>query len=158
MLIQLPVLWLVVADILAWLVIHLGMAWLGTRLPGSFFFPHSWLFRPHPWEGKGKIYETLFRIKTWKKWLPDGAVLFAGGFPKARLLNRDREYVELFIRETCRGEAVHWGVMLAAPLFFLWNPAYVGLIMIVYAVLANLPCILAQRYNRIRMARLTRRL
>ena len=158
MFIQLPVFWLVVTDILAWLAIHLGMAWLGTRLPGTFFLPNSWLFRPHAWEGKGKIYATLFRIKTWKKWLPDGAVLFAGGFPKAQLRNRDTDYIDLFIRETCRGEAVHWAVMLAAPVFFLWNPAYVGMIMMVYAVLANLPCILTQRYNRIRLGRLARRL
>ncbi|MCF7855489.1 MAG: glycosyl-4,4'-diaponeurosporenoate acyltransferase [Candidatus Pacebacteria bacterium] len=156
--IELPVPWLITVDILAWLVIHLGVAWLGTQLPVTLFNPNATPYRQRGWERRGRLYERLFRIKVWKDMLPDGAALFARGFPKARLNNGDPAYVERFIRETCRGEAVHWGVMMTAPLFFLWNPPYVGIIMIVYAAIANLPCILAQRYNRIRLNRLLSRM
>ncbi len=44
--------------------------------------------------------------------------------------------------------------MLFAPLFFLWNKPGIGWIMIVYALIENLPLIMAQRYNRIRFKRL----
>lgn len=40
-----------------------------------------------------------------------------------------------------------------APVFFLWNRWWADLIMASYAVLANLPCILVQRYNRLRFQR-----
>ena len=44
-----------------------------------------------------------------------------------------------------------------APLFFLWNPWWADLIMLTYALMANLPCIFAQRYNRLRFQRLLAR-
>lgn len=151
MLVQLPVPWLVAVDILAWLLIHLGVAWLGTELPDRLFKPNAWLFRPRAWERGGGVYQRLFRVRSWKASLPDGAALFRKGFPKARLAGRDPAYLQRFIRETCRGEAVHWAVLAASLLFFLWNPWWVGLIMVAYAALANLPCIITQRYNRFRI-------
>jgi glycosyl-4,4'-diaponeurosporenoate acyltransferase len=59
--------------------------------------------------------------------------------------------------ETCRGEAVHWIVLFCSGLFFLWNPQWLAWCMVVYAILANLPCIIVQRYNRLRMARVLAR-
>lgn len=44
--------------------------------------------------------------------------------------------------------------MPPAFLFFIWNPLWAGFIMIAYAILANLPFILTQRYNRPRLQRL----
>ena len=157
MLIEISTAWLVVVNILAWLVLHLGVAWLGTRLPVSLFAPGQWLYRLRPWEDDGRVYDRLFRIKQWKDRLPDGAALFAGGFRKAGLRDVTAEYLDRFVNETCRGEAVHWVVLLSGGLFFLWNSWRVGLIMVAYAVIANMPCILAQRYNRRRLARIVAR-
>jgi hypothetical protein len=42
----------------------------------------------------------------------------------------------------------HWLCIPPALLFFLWNPGPVGFVMILYAFVVNLPCILAQRFNR----------
>jgi glycosyl-4,4'-diaponeurosporenoate acyltransferase len=41
--------------------------------------------------------------------------------------------------------------------FFLWNPWWGDAVIIVYAIGANLPCILAQRYNRLRLRHLLAR-
>jgi glycosyl-4,4'-diaponeurosporenoate acyltransferase len=154
MLVELSVPWLIGVNILAWLFLHLGLAWLGTRLPTRFFRPDGWLCRCRSWEGEGSFYERTFLVKSWKDQLPDGAALFAGGFRKANLGAVTPAYLDLFVCETCRGEAVHWAVLLSGFLFFLWNPWWVGLVMIVYAVAANMPCILVQRYNRYRLTRL----
>jgi glycosyl-4,4'-diaponeurosporenoate acyltransferase len=48
---------------------------------------------------------------------------------------------------------VHWAVLALSGLFFLWNPWWAGMVMIAYAAAANLPCILIQRYNHLRLAR-----
>ncbi|MBK8650664.1 MAG: hypothetical protein IPN23_02960 [Elusimicrobia bacterium] len=50
-------------------------------------------------------------------------------------------------------ELAHWLAMTAAP-FFLWNRPWVGGLMAAYALAGNLPCVIAQRYNRARLARL----
>jgi glycosyl-4,4'-diaponeurosporenoate acyltransferase len=138
----------VLVDIAAWFIIHISFAWFVTQLPSGLFRPNRWPFRLWDWEGDASIYQKLFRVKQWKKKLPDGAALFKKGFRKKRLLTKDRAYLERYLQETCRGELVHWLVLMVSPLFFLWNPAYVGFIMIGYALLANLPCIVVQRYNR----------
>lgn len=58
--------------------------------------------------------------------------------------------------ETQRAEWTHWVSMLPAPLFFIWNPVWAGWLMILYALIANLPFIIIQRYNRPRLLKLIR--
>jgi glycosyl-4,4'-diaponeurosporenoate acyltransferase len=148
--------WAVAADIAAWLVIHLGVSFALTLVRDGRFDPESWLFRTRRCEEEGKLYERVFAIRRWKSLLPDGAAIFRKGFPKKRLQSRDRSYFQSFRIETCRAELIHWIVMAFAPLFALWNPPALAAFMVAYALLANLPCILAQRYNRCRFERILR--
>ncbi len=83
--------------------------------------------------------------------MPEAGDFFPGGFSKKQLLRRDKEYLFRFYLETKRGELTHWLSMLPAPLFFLWNSWPVGLCMIGYALLFNMPFICINRYNRIRL-------
>ena len=157
MLIELSVGWLIAVNILGWLFIHMAVSFTGMCLPLRLFRTRIWLYRARAWERGGRIYERIFHIKAWKDRLPDGAAIFRGGFRKADLNTVSAEYLNRFAEETCRGEAVHWVTLFAAALFFIWNPWWAGLIMIAYAITANMPCILAQRYNRLRLMALLAR-
>ena len=42
------------------------------------------------------------------------------------------------------------------PLFALWNPAPIAVVMLVYGVGINLPFVAIQRYNRLRVTRVRR--
>ena len=150
MLIKLPVVWIVILNIIGWLGIQLGLAWAFTRMPVRWF-------RPGPartWEERGRFYERIFAIKRWKDHLPDAAHWFTGGFAKGTLNARNPEYLARFACETWRGELCHWLAIGCLPIFLLWNPWWGELINIAYALAANLPCILAQRYNRLRLAKM----
>ena len=148
--IELPIVWIIVLNVVGWPIIQIVLAWGFTRLPLSCFEARSvW-----SWEASGRGYEEILHIKAWKDLLPDGANWFSGGFPKATLASRDRDYLARFNRETWRGELCHWLAISCAPLFFLWNPWWADLVMVGYALTANLPCILVQRYNRARINRL----
>jgi len=153
----LTVIQLVAVNIFAWLLIHLVVPYVVTLLPVSRFHPENRFYRSRTWEQGGSAYERLFAVRRWKDSLPDGAAWFRSGFRKKSLVSANPVYIERFIRETCRGELSHWIVLLAALLFFLWNPWPIGLVMVAYGVVANLPCIVVQRYNRIRFARLRKR-
>ena len=59
--------------------------------------------------------------------------------------------------ETRRAELVHWTLMACGPLFFLWNPPALGFAMVVFALAANVPCVVIQRFNRPRLLRLIAR-
>jgi glycosyl-4,4'-diaponeurosporenoate acyltransferase len=152
-LIELPAVWIVTLNIVGWLVIQLSLAWIITRLPAEWFNPGD----ARAWERDGRLYERVFAIRRWKDSLPDGAGWFAGGFAKATLGGRDAKYLARFIRETWRGEVCHWLAICCCPMFMLWNPWRAELFIIAYALAANLPCILVQRYNRVRLSRLAAR-
>jgi len=153
MLLHLPTLPTILLDIAAWLIIHMGVSYLMTHIPLGSFDTGFWLYKQRKWEKDGKIYVRIFRLKKWKKRLPDGAALFKKGFKKKHLKGLDGVYLDNFIRETRRAELTHWIMFLFSPVFFIWNLWYVGIIMIIYAALVNLPCIIIQRYNRIRLKR-----
>ncbi len=150
MLIRLPTIWIVLLNALGWPVVQVGLAWAFTRMPAAWFNPGP----AARWERSGAVYDRLFGIRGWKDLLPDGARWFGGGFAKGNLRGRGRAYLERFIRETWRGELCHWLALAFVPVFCLWNPWWGDLVIAAYALGANLPCILAQRYNRIRLARL----
>jgi len=158
MLFDLPPVWTVVLNLTAWLAIHLGFAWAGTRAPKRLFDPARRLYRIRSWERKGQFYEGIMGIRSWKDRLPDWGGRFKGGFFKRSLEYNSPEYLQRFILETCRGEAVHWAVLSMALPFFLWNPWWAGMIMVLYAAAVNLPCILVQRYNRSRLTLLLSRM
>ncbi len=151
--IDLPIGWVVALNVAGWPVIQFGLAWLFIRMPEGWFDPPD----PGRWEQGGRLYERLFGIKRWKDRLPDAASWSGVGFAKARLAGLDPQYLHRFTRETWRGELCHWSALGLAPLFFLWNPLWADLVMLSYAVAANLPCILAQRYNRLRFQRVLAR-
>lgn len=151
--IELPIAWVVVLNVAGWPVIQFGLAWLFTRMPETWFDPPS----PGAWERGGRFYERVFAIKRWKDHLPDAALWFGVGFAKTTLTGLDPAYLRRFIRETWRGELCHWSAMGCAPLFFLWNPVWADVVMVAFALVANLPCVLAQRYNRLRFQRVLAR-
>lgn len=155
-LIELPVLWNILLDAAAWLVIHLGIVFAAVRLPDACFERDAGLYRTREWEDGGRFYQRVFHIRRWKDRLPDGGRLLKGGFSKKHLGAHGDEYYRAFVRESRRAEFTHWIHLPFALLFFLWNPVYVGMLMILYAVIANLPCILAQRFNRPRFERVIR--
>lgn len=146
---ELPVGWVVILNIGLWPVIQLGLAWGFTRLPvGWFRTPRSPRFET------ARRYEKFLGIRAWKDLLPDGAGWVGGAFAKNRLDSVEAGYLQRFVAETWRGELCHVCALLFVPLFFLWNPWWGNLVVTTYAVAANLPCIIAQRYNRLRLRHL----
>lgn len=143
------------ANLLGWPLIHLAVACVALRLPPHFFAHDGWLTKRRRWELDGRLYRDWLAIRKWKSLLPDGAP-WLGGFAKKKVSGRDSYYLAEFLAETRRAELAHWCMLGCLPIFFMWNPPWAGLVMTGYALAANLPCILAQRYNRIVLDRVLR--
>lgn len=154
MLIELSIAWVIALNIITWLVIQFGLAWGFTQLAAERFSAHNFWARPKQWEQDGRFYERCVAIKLWKDRLPDASRMFRGGFTKANLQNATPEYLDRFLRETWRGELVHWLALLAIPVFCVWNPWWGVAVNAAVALAVNFPCILALRYNRARFQRL----
>ena len=150
--IDLPIWGVIVANCVGIPAVHLLLAWFALRLPQSHFDPESFWYREHRWERGGVTYQQLFRVRNWKRLLPDGAA-WLKGMGKANLASTDVTYLRSFLAETCRGEWSHWMQMIAISGFVVWNPWPANLVIVVYAVVSNLPCIVNLRHVRVRMRR-----
>ncbi|MCA0174108.1 glycosyl-4,4'-diaponeurosporenoate acyltransferase [Bacillus sp. RAR_GA_16] len=146
--IHLSTLVLIMVNIFAWLIIHVSISYICLRLPDSFYQSKKSGINNRKQELH--LYERL-RIRKWKTILPDGGDVFKGGFRKKELRTLSSSYIQKFIVETRRAEVTHWLLIPPSILFFVWNPISIGFIMIGYALIVNLPFILIQRYNRLRL-------
>lgn len=148
-------------NIMMWLFFHLSISL------GLLKVPYSWLsdahklnrvFKKRDFEQEGKFWRNTFKVHKWKDILPDGASLFNAGYKKKKLPSAQIESLELFIKETKRAELTHILLIFPAPIFYLWNPQWAGHLMIGYALIVNLPFIIIQRYNRLRLQKIIKAL
>ena len=135
---------------LGWTLFHFVAGYTVWRLPDSALAADWRPFRLRGWEQGGDFYRRFLLIHRWKGLFPEAGGFFPGGFSKKRLVSREPAYLDRFVRETRRGELSHWLSMIPAPLFFLWNDWRIGIGMILYALLINLPFIAINRFNRSR--------
>jgi len=141
--------WLTILSfIIIWPLMQVSIAFLGNKIDDKHFDPNSWWLKTRRWEKNGDFYDDVFKIKKWKHILPDGAKTHKGGFPKGHLQSYDPDYLKAFIAETGRAEIFHVLQILPFWVFGLWSPPFAIWIMLGYAIIVNVPCILAQRYNR----------
>ena len=142
-----------------WGIVPLLLAYLCLQIPDRFFEPTHFLWRTHGFEQDGRLYEKVFHIRSWKHLLPDGGGVWKKrSYKKKNLTDYSEANLHRFLIETSRGELVHWLGILPFWVFGLFAPPAVIWIMLLYALVVNVPCIIAQRYNRPRVFALYRRL
>lgn len=146
--------YLVLSYFIIWPIIMLGSSAFFYKLPSSFFKIDGVIFKERKLEFKGQLYEKVFFIKKWKHFLPDGAALFKNGFRKKNLKSFASNYLKQFVYESCRAEASHIPPIFLSLVFALYNKPSIVFIMFLFGLITNLPCIFAQRYNRIRLIKI----
>ena len=140
-------------DAAVWCAVQVGAGYLVHRLPGPWLDNDHGVLRERSWERGGRFYREHLGVARWKPWLPEGGAVFRGGVDKRSLRGATTEHLEHYRRETRRAEMGHWLALVPLPLFGLWNPPRLWPAMAAYAVAVNGPCIVSQRYNRLRLSR-----
>lgn len=138
---------LVTIDSLIWLIWSLLMGFVSTRIPPQ-FFQRSVVI---PVGDRTIDRLEKLRIRKWKDVVPEAGAFFKGGISKKHLASQDVEGLISYRRETKRAEFAHYLFASILPVFFFFNPWYLMVAMCIYAVFANVPCILIQRFNRARI-------
>ena len=138
-------------NVAVWLVWSATAGYVGHRVSPARFERSNRVTRLRAFEAGGRWYERRLAIKRWKDRLPEAGSLFAGGFSKRSVR---RAELGRYVIETRRAELVHWSVLSIWPLFAIWNPPWAVGVMLGYALVANVPCLVVQRYNRARLLRI----
>lgn len=128
---------------------------LGQALPGP-FDPEKRLFRSRKWEQNGRIY-TKLAIDKWKKLVPDMSRILPDmvkkELPGSGAVTADQA-AALVPGDVPRGAGPRC-LLFAGPGVSVAVAGWGGAIVLaVWVLLANLPFILIQRYNRPRLMRL----
>lgn len=147
---------LVLANSAVWAAWGTSVGYAGHRLPLRAIDHDTRLTRIRGWERDGRTWERL-GIRKWKDRLPEAGAFFGGGMSKRSLPGREADDLARFAAETRRAELVHWAVLAIVPVFALWSPPALFAAMAAYGVLANVPCIVVQRFNRARIERVLAR-
>lgn len=139
---------LVLLDALVWLGVSILVGGCAGLVPQRWLTVDTWLTRIRRWEHDGDRYRSL-AIGRWKDRLPETNRFGPGERPsKRRLIGRSG--LEPLVIETRRAEYVHWAIAAFGPLFWIWNPRWLGFVMVGFGIVMNAPFITVQRYNRAR--------
>ncbi len=145
--------WLmIISYFVGWSIIQLLVALSINKLDDKYFNPDNFWLKTR--KGELTFYRDVLKIKKWKHYLPDGARASKKGFRKKNLSSFQTDYLETFIFETGKAEIMHWLQIVPFFIFGLWSPPFVVWIMLAYALIVNLPCIITQRYNRPRLVKI----
>lgn len=139
----------IILAIIICVITQAGTARLVQLMPQRFFSIDRFPYRCYPWEDQGRIYERLFRVKRWKKQLPDG-----GGFSRKHVNANSPEALSEHLNWSSRGECSHWLNLLSLLVYpIILRPSLI-LLFTAYTILSNIPCLIAYRYNLPRIIKL----
>ncbi|MGN1043831.1 MAG: hypothetical protein ACI4PR_03390 [Acutalibacteraceae bacterium] len=147
---------IILINVLLMVFYHLAVLWLCKNLDSKFFDSERMLYRTRSWEKNGFFYIKYLKIKKWKDYLPQ--YISKNGFSKKNLLSitkLETKYIDNFILETCRAEWNHFVCCLYFIISFTINPMPYAVIFSAIPIVINAPFIIIQRYNRIRLKKLT---
>jgi len=138
------------ASIVAWVLIGLSTGWYMHRVDAARLRHDSSISRLRRWETRS-FYRDRLKISRWKDRLPEAGGFFEGGFAKRRISDRSDAHLARWLAETRRAEYTHWLNIAAGPLFLLLFPPALAAVHVCFALLAHLPFVTIQRYNRLRL-------
>ncbi|MGX0401870.1 glycosyl-4,4'-diaponeurosporenoate acyltransferase CrtO family protein [Staphylococcus pasteuri] len=143
---------------LYWFIGQMIIAQLGTRISYKFLEKDNKYFRSWNIEQEGQLWQQLVKVQYWKDHLPDGQNLNPNISSKATFdLSKNMNDIQRFILETRRAEVVHLLSIFPVIAFFKASKS-VKMINFIYVIIANVPCMIVQRYNRPKLIRIYNKL
>ena len=114
-------------------------------------YPH---FRSQKWEKNGEIYQKIFRVRSWKEYIPA-----IGSFDKKHLSTEIKnDYLTAYLLESLRAELCHAFSLLFGIIICLFTQGrHADFLIMLWLLALNMPCIIIQRYNRPRFERIINR-
>lgn len=126
-------------------------------IPACVFDIKAWR-RTFKFEKNGAFYEYYLKITMWKDLIPQFSKMFHFGYKKDRIPVKDISHYEMFVIETIRAEITHILLIIFSPLYYTAIPKGWATFAVAASVIANIPCMAIQRYNRIRIMKIISRL
>ncbi len=134
-----------------WIFWFYFIGYVASVLPEKFLAKDYVFTRILFFEKNPNWFKKYLRINKWKDKMPELGGFFKEGFQKRSVANGEIAQLKQFIKETRRAEIAHW-LMTAGWIFTIFfNPPWAIMFNIIFAHIVNFPCLIIQRYNRVRL-------
>jgi glycosyl-4,4'-diaponeurosporenoate acyltransferase len=124
-----------------------------TKIPANKLDKDLFFTKLMSFEIKSDWYKKVILIDKWKDKLPEFGDFFGNGFAKRSVKQGEIEQLKQFIVATRRAELAHWIMTAGWLITITFNPLWAIIANIIFAHIINFPCLLVQRYNRIRLTK-----
>lgn len=148
-----PAWFYIVANMSIWIIWSILVGTIANWLPDRYFQNETAITRLRKFETQNWFQKGL-KVHIVKKYLPEKGVMFGKGTSKKTLPKNQAGGLNKFLIETRRAEYVHWIVIFAWVFTLSFNPTWAVFAVAILLLGGNLPCILVQRYNRLRLLRI----
>ncbi len=143
-----------VENLVLFALLSVIISFICAKIPQKIFSYRKWMFRERKWEKSGAIYQRIFKVKAWKRLLPELSDFIKSVLPKKYIKEFSSAYLSKYLMESCRAEFTHWNIIISSFVFCLWCEPKRSAMMILIAVALNMPYIIIQRYNRPRVIKM----
>ena len=148
-----PAWFYIFANASIWVSWSILVGYAANFLPEKYFEKDTLITRLRKFETQ-VWFQKYLKVHISKKYLPEKGVIFGKGTSKKSLPLAKPAALKRLLIETRRAEYVHW-IVVFAWVFTLWfNPPWAVWTVATLLIFGNLPCILVQRYNRLRLLRI----
>ncbi len=142
-----------IVNVVAWVVIGSVVGVWRARQPLASIARVGRWTRLRSFERGGELYVRVFRIRAWKRLVPEAGTWF-GGMSKRRLPQMHEGGLQRLAVESLRAEKTHLTMLAVTPVFLLWNDPLPFIANVGFSLVVNVPPIVVTRFNRHRLARL----
>lgn len=127
------------------------LTFISTKLPERYYQYNRWIYKERDWEKGGEFYQDKFKVRAWKKKLPELADFIKSIFPKKFIKEFNGEFIIKYLMESCKAEFTHWCIIFSTVIFLIFDGITAFISMLFLAIILNIPFIIIQRYNRPRI-------
>jgi len=144
-------------NLFVFLISSIIVTLISTKLPDRYYNYRNWIYKERKWEKNGEFYQQMFKVKRWKKHMPEIADFINSVFSKKSIKEFDNAYIEKYLLESCRAEFAHWCIIFSSVMFLFYAGTAAFIYMFLISVLIDVPFIIIQRYNRPRILHIMKR-
>ena len=144
-------------NLFVFLISSIIVTLISTKLPDRYYNYRNWIYKERKLEKNVEFYQQMFKVKRWKKHMPEIADFINSVFSKKSIKEFDNAYIEKYLLESCRAEFAHWCIIFSSVMFLFYAGTAAFIYMFLISVLIDVPFIIIQRYNRPRILHIMKR-
>lgn len=89
----------IVSNLLIFVIFSVMASYIFPKMPQKVFYYNRWIFRDRKWEDSGIVCRNIFKVRGWKKFIPELHDFIKSIFPRKDIKEYNRVYLSYYLIE-----------------------------------------------------------